>query len=66
MIRNRAGYLDKNLVKVTKKNSDYSIITSYSTEELKQLGFTESEINSYKKISIYDEVLLNPDLSRLQ
>ena len=66
VVRNRAGYLDKSLIKVTNKNEDYSIITSYSTEELKQLGFTENEINSYKKISIYDEVLLTPNLERLQ
>ena len=65
VVRNRAGYLDKNLIKIIKKNDDYSIITPYSTEELKELGLTEKEINSYKKISIYDEILLYPDLSRI-
>ena len=49
-----------------KKSDDYSIITSYTTEELKQLGFKENEINLYKKISIYDEILLNPDLNKIE
>lgn len=66
VVRNRAGYLSKILVKVSKQNESYSIITSYTTEELRELGFTESQINSYKKISIYDEVLLNPDLSKIE
>ena len=66
VVRNRAGYLSKILVKVVKKNDDYSIITTYNTEELKQLGWTEKEINSYKKISIYDEILLEPDLSKVE
>lgn len=66
VVRNRAGYLSKILVKVVKKNDDYSIITTYNTEELKQLGLTEKEINSYKKISIYDEILLEPDLSKVE
>ncbi len=65
VVRNRAGYLDKNLIKVKKQNDDYSIITAYNTEELKNLGFTDKEINSYKKISMFDEVLVNPDLSKL-
>ena len=66
VVRNRAGYLDKNLIKVMKKSDDYSIITSYTTEELKQLGFKENEINLYKNISIYDEILLNPDLNKIK
>ena len=65
VLRNRAGYFDKILVKVTHKNNDYAIITSYTTEELKELGFTDSQINSTKKISIYDEILLNPDVNKL-
>ncbi len=65
VVRNRAGYLDKCLVKVTKKNDDYSIIKAYSTEELKQIGFNENEINQYKSIAMYDEVQLNPDLSKV-
>lgn len=64
LIRNRAGYLSKILVKVTRKGEKYSIVEPYKQEELKELGFTNSEIVNYKKISIYDEILLNPDLSK--
>lgn len=66
VVRNRAGYLSKILVKVKKQGDNYSIIESYTTEELKKLGFTDEEIANYKKISIYDEILLHPDLSKIQ
>lgn len=64
VVRNRAGYLNKILVKVTRKNDKYAIVSNYDTDELKKLGFTNSEINSMKKISIYDELMLNPDLNK--
>lgn len=66
VVRNRAGYLNKILVKVKKKGEKYSIVESYSNEELKKIGFSNSEINSYRKISLYDEVLINPDLSKVE
>lgn len=66
VIRNRAGYLNKILVKVTRKNDKYSLVSTYDTEELKELGFTETEIKSMKKISMYDEILLKPDLNKIQ
>lgn len=66
VVRSRAGYLSKILVKVKRKGNDYSIVEPYDTEELKEMGFTNEEIASYKKISIYDEILLNPDLSKVQ
>lgn len=66
VVRNRAGYLDKILVEVTRKNDKYSIVSNYSTDELKELGFTTDEIINMKKLSIYDEVVLNPDLSKVQ
>ena len=62
VVRNRAGYLDKIVVNVTKKNDKYSIVTNYSTDELKELGFSSTDIKSMKSISIYDELILNPDL----
>jgi len=65
VIRNRAGYLDKILVKILEKNQYYSIVDSYSTEELKALGVELSEINSIRKISIYDEVLVDPDIGKV-
>ena len=63
VIRNRAGYLSKILVKVKRQGDKYSIVDSYTSEELKKLGLSNSEISTYKKISIYDEILVNPDLS---
>ena len=66
VVRNRAGYLNKILVNVTKQGEEYSIVQPYSTEELKELGFSNEEINSYRKISLYDEIILNPDLSKTE
>lgn len=60
VIRNRAGYLDKILVKILRQNETYSILTRYSTDELKEMGYTSKEINSMPKISLYDEILINP------
>lgn len=66
VVRNRAGYLSKILVKVKKQGEKYSIVESYSTEELKELGFSNEEISKYKKISLYDEILLNPNLDYIE
>ena len=65
VVRSRAGYLSKILVKVKKQAEKYSIVETYSNEELKELGFTEKEINNYKKISIYDEIIVNPNINKL-
>ena len=66
VVRNRAGYLNKLLVKIVRRNDKYSIVTSYTTDELKELGYSNSEINSYKKITIYDEILINPDVEKAE
>lgn len=66
VVRNRAGYLNKILVNVTRKNDKYSLVSNYKTEKLKELGFSETEIKSMKKLSMYDEILLNPDLSKVK
>ncbi len=66
VVRNRAGYLNKILVEVKRKNDKYSIVSSYDTEDLKELGFTDSQINSMRRIAIYDELVLNPDLSKIE
>ena len=34
--------------------------------KVKELGFSDTEIANYKKISIYDEILINPDLSKVE
>lgn len=66
VVRNRAGYLNKIVVNVTRKNDKYSIVSNYDTDELKKLGFTSDEIKLMKSISIYDELILNPDLSKVE
>lgn len=60
VIRQRLGVLEKVLVKVEKVSENYSIITTYRMQELTELGYTEDEISSYKKIKLYDEILLYP------
>lgn len=66
IIRNRAGYLSKILVKVEKQNEKYSIVSNYTTDELKKLGLTESQIANSRTLYVYDEIILNPDLSKVE
>lgn len=66
VVRNRAGYLSKILVKVKKEGEKYSIVEGYTTDELRELGLSNDDIISYKKINLYDEVMLNPDLSKVE
>ena len=66
MVRNRAGYLTKILVNVKMQNEKYSIVSNYDTEELKELGLTDSQIANNKSIYVYDEIVLNPDLSKVE
>ena len=58
IIRNRAGYTDKILVKVLRKNEKYAIIDNYDTDELKELGYSLEEINNRKVITEHDEIIL--------
>ena len=62
VVRSRAGYHDKLLIKVLRQNDDYSIVTSYTTDELKELGYDTQEISSYKKLTMYDEIIINPNI----
>lgn len=66
VVRNRAGYQDKILVEVLKENENYCIIDNYDNESLKELGFSTSDISNMKKISIYDEIMLEPDVNKLE
>jgi len=65
VVRNRAGYLDKILIKILKSSNNYSIVDNYTADELKELKVSSSDINTMKNISMYDEIVLNPDLSKL-
>ncbi len=60
VVRNRNGYLNKMAVKVLKKGEDYSILDSYSRDELLNLGLSSKEISDLKTLTLYDEILLNP------
>ncbi len=66
VVRNRAGYLNKLLVKVKREGEKYSIVEPYDTDELKKLGFSNEDIISYRKITLYDEVIINPDLTKVE
>ncbi len=59
VIRNKAGIESKLLVNVKRQTDKFAIITTYSDKELKELGFTSTEIRNYKKISNYDEIIIN-------
>ena len=56
VIRNRAGYLNRVLVKIEKENENYSIIDNYTSAELKEMGYNSSELNVSTKINMYDEI----------
>ena len=60
VIRTRDGYSDKIYVKILRSNDKYSIVTNYTKDELKELGFTTDEIKSTKNLTIYDEILKKP------
>ena len=60
IVRKRVGYSDDILVKVLKVSENYSIIENYTSLELKELGYSTSEITNMKNISLYDEILLKP------
>lgn len=63
VIRTRAGYLDKVLVKVKKKTDSYSVVTNYSTSELKDLKLDKNVSTS---IILYDELILKPTESQIK
>lgn len=58
IIRNRAGYEEKILVKVLRQNDNYAIVANYSTEELEEAGYDVTNINNKKSISAYDEIII--------
>ena len=61
VIRNRAGYLEKVFVKLLRANNNYSVVTNYSSAELREL-----EIQNRKSISLYDELILNPSEEKIK
>ena len=59
-------FLDKILIKILKANDKYSIVSNYTTDELRELGLTDSQIVNNKTLYVYDEIVLNPDLSKVE
>ena len=59
VIRKKAGVQSKILVKLEVQTDKFSIISSYSTSELQEIGYDEEDIRNYKKINNYDEIILN-------
>ena len=62
IVRNRSGVQSKMLVKIIRQTDKFSIISSYEAKELQKLGFDETDIRNDKKISNYDEIILNPNI----
>lgn len=56
--RNKAGVQTELLVKVKRQTDKFAIITTYKDSELKELGYTSTQIRNYKKISNYDEIII--------
>lgn len=63
VIRTRAGYLDKVLVKTKKATENYSIVTNYSTSEIEELELDKDVSTS---IILYDELLLTPSEEQIK
>lgn len=61
VIKNTAGYEYKIYIKIASQNENYSIVKNYTTDEYKELGFSSEQIKNMKKISLYDEIMINPD-----
>ena len=59
IIRNRAGYTDKIPVKILRDNGRFLLVENYTTEELKELGYSGQEIKLMPSVSLYDEIVLN-------
>jgi len=56
--RNKAGIQTELLVKVKRQTDKFAIITTYKDSELKELGYTSTQIRNYKKITNYDEIII--------
>ena len=61
LIRRRVGYSDKILVKIKEQNEDYAIVENYTTQELREMGYTTKDIRAMTKLSLYDEIVLKPE-----
>lgn len=58
VIRNRAGYDEKIIVKVLRQNDNYTIVENYSSAELQEAGYDISTLGTKKSIGLYDELCI--------
>ena len=59
VIRKRVGYTDKIYIKILKRGDKYSIIENYDDgQELLNKGVSKADVESRRKISLYDEIEL--------
>lgn len=56
VIRNKAGYEEKILVKILRQNENYAIVANYSTAELEEAGYDITTLGTKKSLGIFDEV----------
>lgn len=63
VIRTRAGYLEKVLIKIRKEGEDYSIVSNYSTSEIKDLEVDDTAKTS---LMLYDELVIEPTKEQLE
>ncbi len=56
VIKRRAGYNSKILVKVLQSNDTYSLVDNYSSSELSEMGYSADEIRNIYTIKMYDKI----------
>lgn len=61
LVKKNANY-SKILVEVEKENDNYCLIDNYNTEDLIEFGYTTEEINKFKEVKLYDEIVVDPQL----
>ena len=59
VIRNKAGYEEKILVKILRQNDNYAIVDNYSSADLEEAGYDMNTLGTKKSIGIYDEIYVN-------
>lgn len=58
ILKSKAGVENKCYVKIEKQNETFSIISSYETKELQEIGVNENDIKNNKPITNYDEIII--------
>ena len=58
ILKSKAGVENKCYVKIEKQNETFSIISSYETKELQEIGVNENDIKNNKQITNYDEIII--------